>query len=130
MFRTVLLATVTLMNVYVFWRASSVPLIKRILSLRASVMAGAALWLVFFIGRYYGHGGSEASALLQFAGMTWMGVLFLMTVSLLFVEAATGFGLFFRRHAPSLRGAALLAGALLSAISLLNAARPPVVRGY
>ena len=70
------------------------------------------------------------AAALELFGMTWMGVLFLVFVSLLAIDFITGFGLLLPRLAPSLRGLALLAGGLLSAIALIQGLRPPVVQNY
>lgn len=131
MFGTILLSAVTAMHVYVFWRADSVPLLKRHVSRRLLFGAGGALWVVFCLGRFLGHGGTGAlSVALEFLGMNWMAVIFLAAVSLLAVDLLTGFGLLLPRLAPSLRGLALVAGGVLSAIALVQGLRPPVVQDY
>jgi predicted MPP superfamily phosphohydrolase len=130
-FGTILLSVVTLMHVYVFWRASSVPLLKRRVSRKLFIMTGVALWAVFFLGRFIGHGGTGAFAvMLEFIGMTWMAVVFLVTVCLLAVDIITGFGFLMPRPAPFLRGCALAAGAVLSAVALVQGLRPPVIQSY
>jgi predicted MPP superfamily phosphohydrolase len=130
-FGIVLTTAVTLMHVYVFWRASSVPFLKRHVSRKLLIGAGIALWAVFYFGRVYGHGGAGALAsTLELFGMNWMAVLFLASVSLFAVDLVTGFGFFMPRLAPSLRGLALAAGGLLSAIALVQGLRPPVVQNY
>ena len=89
------------------------------------------LWAAFFCGRFLGHEGTGALAgALELFGMTWMGVLFLVFVSLLAIDFITGFGLLLPRFAPSLRGLALVAGGVLSAIALFQGLRPPVVQNY
>ena len=131
MFGTVLTVAVTLMHVYVFWRASSVPLLKRHVSRKLLIVVGVALWAVFYSGRVLGHGGTGTLAMtLEFLGMNWMAVLFLASVSLLAIDIVTGFGFLLPRLAPSLRGLALAAGGLLSMIALVQGLRPPVVQNY
>ncbi len=131
MFGTVLTVAVTLMHVYVFWRASSVPLLKRHVSRKLLIVVGVALWAVFYSGRVLGHGGTGTLAMtLEFLGMNWMAVLFLASVSLLAIDIVTGFGFLLPKLAPSLRGLALVAGGLLSMIALVQGLRPPVVQNY
>ena len=129
MFGIVLTSAVTLMHIYVFWRAVSVPLLKRHAPLL--IAAGVALWAVFYLGRVYGHGGTGTLArTLEFLGMNWMAVLFLVTVSLLAIDLVTGLGFLLPRMAPSLRGLALAAGGVLSVLALVQGLRPPVVQNY
>jgi len=130
-FGGILLIVITILHVYVFWRASSVPLLKRHVSRKILIRTAIVLWLVFFFGRFIGHGGTGTLAVaLEFLGMTWMAVVFLMTVSLLMVDIATGFGFVLPRLAPFLRGCALAAGALLSVIALVQGLRSPVFQDY
>lgn len=131
MFTSVLTIAVTLMHIYVFWRAGSVPLVKRHMSRKGIVLVGVALWTVFLLGRLIGHGGTGAmAAMLEMLGMTWMGVILLTTVSLLFIDLITGFGLVLGRLAPTLRGLALIMGGVLSIIALIQGHRPPLVHHY
>jgi len=119
------------MHVYVFWRADSVPFLKRNISRKLLIGAGIVLWSVFFLGRFVGHGGTGPLAMmLEFLGMNWMAVLFLSTVSLLAVDVITIGGFLMPRLAPSLRGFALVAGGVLSVIALVQGMRPPVVQNY
>jgi predicted MPP superfamily phosphohydrolase len=131
MFGFILISAVTLMQIYVFWRASSVPLLKRHISLKLLIGVGLVLWASFFFGRILGHDGTGALAgTLELFGMTWMAVLFLLFVSLLAMDLLTGFGFLLPRLAPSLRGLALIAGGLLSGFALVQGLRPPVVQDY
>ncbi len=131
MFGSVLTIAVTLMHIYVFWRASSVPFLKRHLPLKLLVGIGMAFWLCFFFGRALGHGGTGTLAVaLELFGMNWMAVLFIVSVSLLSLDFVTGFGFFLPRISPSLRGLALGVGGLLSVIALVQGMRPPVVQHY
>jgi predicted MPP superfamily phosphohydrolase len=131
MFGTVLIAVITLMHVYVFWRAASIPFVQGFLPGKYLALTGVLLWVLFFAGRVYGHSGSTALArIVELAGMNWMGVLFLLFVALLAVDCFTGFGFILPRLAPALRGWGLAAGLVLSAIALFQGLRAPVIRDY
>jgi hypothetical protein len=130
-FGTILLTAVTLMHVYVFWRISSVPFLRRHVSRNFLIGTGVFFWAVFLLGRFFGHGGTGALArTLELFGMDWMAVIFLTTVSLLAIDLVTGFGLLLPRLAPSLRGLALVAGGVLSLVALMQGLRSPVVQEY
>ncbi|MEW6600990.1 MAG: metallophosphoesterase [Nitrospirota bacterium] len=131
MFGAVLFSVVTLMHVYVFWRAASVPFVKRHVSRKFLFGTGFVMWTVFSIGRFFGHGSTGVLAgMLELAGMDWMAAIFLTTISFLTVDVVTVFGLIMRGIAPALRGMALAAGVVLSVISLIQGMRPPVVQEY
>ena len=131
MFGTVLTVAVTLLQVYVFWRAGSVALPGRRLSPQWLVIMGVGFWGVFVAGRFSGHGneGWLAGGLEAF-GMVWMVVLFLTAVCLLVVDVGTGFGRFCPRHAPVWRGTALVFGAVLSVVAYVLGHMPPAVERY
>lgn len=119
------------MSLYVFWRAASIPFLVRRLPRRIIFGAGALLWALFLIGRQYGHHRTETlGAVTEFLGMNWMGTLFLLCLCLLAADVVTCFGFLFRRHAPAVRGWALVAGGLLAAAALFQGMRPPVVRHH
>jgi predicted MPP superfamily phosphohydrolase len=131
MFGTILLGVVTVMHAYVFWRASSVPFLKRRVPPKLLIGTCVILWMVFSLGRLAGNdGGGSMAAIFELAGMDWMGVLFLTTVCLLAVDLVTCFGLFALRLAPSLRGLGLVLGGLLSLIAVVQGMRPPVIHKY
>jgi hypothetical protein len=130
-FGFILIFAITLMQIYVFWRATSVPALKRRVSTKLLIGAGMVLWAGFFFGRIYGHHGTGSLAkYLELFGMNWMAVLFLLFVSLLTMDFATGFGFLLPRLAPSLRGTALIAGLVLSLVALFQGLRPPVIQNY
>ena len=107
------------------------PLVNRHVSLSLLSGAGVFLWAIFFIGRAFGHGGSGAlAATTEFFGMLWTGALFLLFIPLLATDIITLFGFLLPRIAPSLRGWALVAGAVLAVIALVQGLRPPVVQSY
>jgi len=131
MFGTILISIITFMNIYVLWRVTSVPFIKEHISLKILIGAGLILWASFVLGRKFGHGGTGVLArTLEMIGMNWMAVLFLIFICLFGMDLVTGFGLFFSRLAPSLRGFALIAGVALSLIALVQGLRPPVLQSY
>jgi predicted MPP superfamily phosphohydrolase len=119
------------MHIYVFWRATSVAVVKRYVPRKLLIGAGMFLWTTFFLGRVYGHHGTSSLAkTLEIIGMNWMGILFLLFVSLVAMDLLTGFGFVLPRFAPFLRGIGLLAGVVFSAVALVQGLRPPVVQNY
>ncbi|MFC1475735.1 metallophosphoesterase [Candidatus Zixiibacteriota bacterium] len=131
MFVTMFLSIWTGLHIYVFWRAASVPLIKRHLSRKLLIPLAVVLWSSFLLPRFFDNSGSNAiSRPLELLGANWLGILFLVFSSLLVVDIVTACGFLFRPYAPRLRGAALLAGAVLSVIALVQGNRPPVVQDY
>jgi len=127
MFGTILLAVAALMHLYVFWRAASVPLLAAV-PRPLLFGAGVLLWLLLAVSRTWAHGSSGSlAAALELAGMSWLTIVFLAFVLLLAADVATGFGLFLPRAAPVLRGLALAACAVLSAVAVIQGLRPPVV---
>ena len=131
MFGYILISVFTLIHVYVFWRASSVPFLKKHITQKLLIGVGVILWAFFFYARVIHHGSSgTAAGTLELFGMNWMGILFLLFVSFLAVDLITGFGFFLSRLTPSLRGVALATGLVLSVIALVQGFRPPVVENY
>ncbi len=76
------------------------------------------------------YGIGTLAGILEFISMTWLAMLFLIFIPLFLADLVTGFGYLLPRYAPSVRGLALIAGLLLSAIALLQGLRPPVVQNY
>jgi predicted MPP superfamily phosphohydrolase len=131
MFGTILISVFTLMHVYVFWRTASARFCGRTIPRNIHLACGAGLWGLFFGARYYGHHGTGILAMiLEMSGMIWLAVLFLVFVSLLAVELVSGFGFLFPRLAPSMRGAGVIVGGMLSIAALSQGLRAPVVESY
>ena len=131
MFRLIALIIWTAMNVYVFWRAASIPLVRK--HVPAPVLGGAAfiLWSSFMVSRFISHHGANAlSRSLEVLAANWLGILFLLLVCFLALDLVTLFGFVFSRMVPALRGWALLAGLVLSAIAFIQGRRAPVVENY
>lgn len=131
MFGTILISVCTFMHVYVFWRAASIPFVEQHISRKILVIIGVFLWAIFFFGRIIGHSGTGIfPSVLEFLGMTWMAVLFLISLPLLLIDLITLFGFFMPRLSASLRGVAMLIGMVLSVIALFQGLRPPIVEKY
>ncbi len=97
MFGLVLISAVTLMHVYVFWRAYSVPFLRRHVSGKLFIVSGIALWTVFLLGRFLGHGSmGTLSSIFELLGMNWMAAVFLFTISFLAVDFITAFGFYLK----------------------------------
>lgn len=130
-FGTVLTVLCTLMQLYVFGRAASLPVLK---GRRARLWlwgSGGALWLLFVLARTVGHDGAGTLAgLLETAGMTWLALLFLTATALLAADLATGFGLWAKGAVPFARVGALVAGLLLAVFALVQGHRAPAVVAY
>jgi predicted MPP superfamily phosphohydrolase len=121
----------TVMHLYVFWKAVKTPAITRFIPRRILIPIGVILWGGLLLYRFLDIGTSNIFGhYLELFAMNWLGILFLVSVSLLFFDIVTGFGLFFRRYLPRIRAAAFLVGVLLSAFAFFQAMRPPVIDDY
>lgn len=131
MFGPVLALVSTFVLAYAAWRASSVPWLGGRMGRRPFWSAVAAFWIVMVSGRLLGHDASfPGASLLEFAGMTLLGVLFLCFLPLLATDLATGFGAWGRGWLPRLRGGSLLAGLALAAFASIQAFREPEIVDY
>jgi uncharacterized protein len=131
MFGSILILICSLMHVYVLWRISNVPFVKRYLHFKYLVLVILILWAILFSGLFFGHNRSGAFAsILETIAMTWMAMLFLIFTTVLMADVLTGFGFFLPRRAASIRGWGLIAGVVLSATALIQGYRAPVVDKY
>jgi predicted MPP superfamily phosphohydrolase len=130
-FGVILVVCVTVMQGYVFWRASSVSFVIKNVSRRLFTWVGLIMWAIFLLGNI---GTTDWTGVLtgplEFWSMTWLGMLFLTSVVLLAVDVTTGFGMWMKQAVPRLRAAALVIGFVLSAIALVQGLRAPVVDRY
>ncbi len=124
------LAVWLLLQAYVVWRVATVPAVARRVRWWIVALAVAVLWLALLVSRLVARGSPTAGAALEATGMTWLGVLFLLFLALLAADVVTVFGLLFRRHAPRIRGWAVLAALALSGLALVQGLRPPAVTDY
>jgi hypothetical protein len=58
LFGSILLTVITVMHVYTFQRAATVPFLKRHVSRKLIIGTGMVLWAVFFLGHLIGHGNT------------------------------------------------------------------------
>lgn len=131
MFGIILTTTVTLSQIYISFRIASLPFVKRHVPIRILISISIILWTIFLIGRIYGHHNTGALAVgLEFIGMNWMGILFLVFVCMLFVDIITLFGFLFPHFSAKLRSTALITGILFSTIALFQGLRPPIIQDY
>jgi predicted MPP superfamily phosphohydrolase len=131
MFGAVLAIAVTVMQTYVFWRAASLPFVKEHVSRRVLVGVGMTLFAAYFLGSSVIRNLTGALAVpLELWSMTWLAMLFLVSVTLLAVDVLTGFGTWMKVAVPRLRAAGLVAGGVLSAMALFQGLRPPVIVSY
>lgn len=89
------------------------------------------MWVVFMIGRMFGHDNPGIFAGgLEHLSMNWMATLFLCALCLFVIDLGTAFGWLWRRHVSTLRGAALVIGLVMSLVAMVQGMRPPVVNHY
>lgn len=128
MFFAIVLTVWTVMHAYVFWRAPSIPLVRRRISPKWLWSLGLLAWSSYFVANAL---ESVAwTAWLQIAASDWLGILFLLFLALLCADLLTAFGFLFRRTAPIIRGWALMAGLFLAMVALIQGARAPAVSTY
>jgi hypothetical protein len=121
----------TVGNIYVFWRAWTVPFLKRRLPRWLLASGFGLLWGSYFAAR--GLEGVLPPAVvgpLELVGADWMAVLFWSAAGLLVVDVITAGGFFFRRWAPTARGGALALAGVFAVIAVVQGTRAPVVRDY
>lgn len=109
---------VLLLYAYVFWRAFTVPAVKRRLSLRWRLIIPVALGILFYFECF----GSYT--------VDWLTILAISFLLMLAVDIVTGFGFLLPRIAEQIRGIALVAGLLYAAMAMVQGMRPPVVQEY
>jgi hypothetical protein len=130
MYGVYLILASILLLVYVLWRASSLPRLRRI-PRRPFLLASLLLGLLLVSWRLLGHDSVGSwGALLEFISTTLLGTLFLVFTCLFPVDLLSGFGRFWPRRAAQIRSWAMLAGCLLALLALFQGLRPPVVVRY
>jgi len=128
LFLGIVLSVWSLLHVYAFQRAFSIPALAR----AASPGARAALFLVLCLSYPLGRllarwvPGRVARGV-ETAGAVWMGFLFLVFASFLLADVVTGFGKLWPNGAVPARSVALAVAAVLSVVALVQAARGPRV---
>lgn len=128
MFLLIVLSVWTLMHLYVLSRLWTLPVAAGAGWHRGVLVGGILLWLSFPLGQILARSLGRLAAPIEFVGAVWVGVLFLLLVSLLVADVVTGFGwLLPSRPARQL---AFAAGLALSAFAVVQGLRAPVVREH
>jgi predicted MPP superfamily phosphohydrolase len=126
-FFLVVLSIWTGMHAYVAWRVWGLPGVSS-LPRPLLLTITAFLWLSYLLARVLERFGAKlVGGALEYVGATWMGVLFLLLVTLLALDVVTLFGRVLPEAAPHLRQAAVIGALLLSAVAIVQGARGPVV---
>lgn len=125
-FGTILTTLVTIQTMYVFIRIYSLPVRKKFISDKMFIITAFLLWLLYFFSRLLGGHETTAEIILEFAGMHWMGIVFLLAAGFFIADLLTGFGFFIKRSVPSIRSSALIIGILLVIIAHIQGIRSPV----
>lgn len=116
------------MHIYVFWRITTVPWIRRYVPVRHIIWTGLVFLLIFVLGRVLPHEGTGfLSIFTELFVMHWMGITFLLFISMFSVDIVTLGGLLLRKTAPALRGYALIAGMVLVIVAIVQGTRPPAI---
>lgn len=114
------------MNGYAFWRLGTVMALAR-MPVWAMWSAGVAVWLSFPVARSLRHGWPRVGGFLEVASVNWLGVLLLLCVCYMVVDALTLGGLVLRVWVLKLRLVATIVAAILSGVAFVQGGRDPVV---
>ena len=131
-FGIILTGVITVLHVYVFTRLAPLPQCRSGRGRKLLLGSGVLLWLIFVLCRMLRRQEDSLLAdLFEFAGMQWMGSLFLFAAVLFAVDLISGFGLFMPQMLVfRLRKAALVCGAVLVLLAHIQGLRPPAVEHY
>lgn len=130
MFSIVLNIIGSLMHFYVAHRMYRIAPVRARVPLKAWWLGAVLVWLIYMAGVQL---GDEAIDWRWWPGqfaLTWLGIVFVMTLCLLPVDIATGFGFWWRARRRRLFGMGALAGVLLAGFALFQGVRAPGVVEY
>jgi hypothetical protein len=128
MFISIVLTVWIAMHGYVFWRLASIPWVASHVARNGVVWTAVGLAMSFPLARLLNARGlSVVGRPLEFVAANWVGVLFLLLVTLLAADVLTMGGWLFPRLAPGIRGVAAIVALLLAALACIQGLRPPVV---
>jgi len=118
----------SILHLYCVSHIGSLPVVRRRVGLRAWWLASAVVWVCYISGVWIGDEpvGLTGWVLSQFA-FHWLLTLFIFGLCLLTVDVVTGFGYWQSRRRAVLRHGAVIAGAAMVMIALVQGLRPPVV---
>jgi uncharacterized protein len=128
LFSLILIIVGSILHLYCAWRVGSLPLIRRRVGPSGWWLATTVVWAVYAAGIWIGDEptGMIAWFLSQFA-FYWLMTLFLVGLCLLVIDGVTGFGCWKLHRIAALRQGAVIAGAAMVVIALVQGLRPPVV---
>jgi hypothetical protein len=127
-FLGIVLSVWSLLHVYAFQRAFSIPALARAVPLAVRVSLFALLCLSYPVGRVLARAAPGALARgVELVGAVWMGFLFLSFATFLLADVVTGFGKLWPRGAVPARSMALAVAGVLSVAAIVQAARGPRV---
>ncbi|MFT3869656.1 MAG: metallophosphoesterase [Nibricoccus sp.] len=115
------------MNGYAFWRLGTILALMRV-PIWATGITGVAAWLSFPVARSVRHNWPRMGGFLEVVSVNWLGILLLLCVCYMVVDAATLGGLLWRNGALKLRFGATIVAGILSGVAFVQGARDPVVR--
>lgn len=130
MFSIILYVIGSLMHFYVADRLHRSALLRGRVRPRRWWAGVLVAWLAYLAGVWI---GDEALDWRWWPGqfsMTWLGLLFVMTLWLLVADVATGFGLWLRRQRPLMLAVAAVVGIAAGAFGIFQAVRAPRVVEY
>jgi hypothetical protein len=127
-FLAIVLSVWLVQHLYVGWRLWPLPVFAPGLGRRVLIGGLVAGFLSYPLGRIlYAAGWHGAGRALEYAGAVWMGTLFLLFASLLFVDLITLGGWVLRPWVGTLRTAALALSLVAAVIGLVSARLGPRV---
>ena len=127
-FLGIVLSVWSLLHVYAFQRAFSIPALARAVPLAVRVSLFALLCLSYPLGRVLARSAPGALARgVELVGAVWMGFLFLAFATFLLADVVTGFGKLWPKGAVPARSVALAVAGVLSVVAIVQAARGPRV---
>lgn len=114
------------MNGYAFWRLGTILALVRV-PVWAMWFAGVAAWLSFPVARSLRHSWPRVGGFLEVVSVNWLGVLLLLCVCYMVVDAVTLGGLVLRVWVLKLRLGATIAAIILSGVAFILGVRDPVI---
>jgi predicted MPP superfamily phosphohydrolase len=130
MFSIVLNIIGSLLHFYVAQRLFRIDAIRTRVPAWAWWPGALLVWLVYLGGVHLGDEALDWRWWPEQFALTWLGIMFVMSLCLLAADIATGFGLWWRARVPRLLGIAALAGVLLSGFAVYQGVRAPLVVDY